>query len=226
MSGNDASAEALRPGRQPTDPDSDFFSVAGRQRACRSFTDDAVSDDALRELLHIATRAPSAQTLQPWRFVVVRDAHNRDAIGRLMKEIWEAGARTLAQGACEPEVFRDVDRGLGSAELAAAPVLVVVGADSRVVHRSQVHSSVITAVQNLLLGATALGLGSCLTTLATVRADEMRALVGFPPEIEPVAVVPIGYPRRALKPPQRAPLEEKVFGERYGEPWSGFATPP
>ncbi|CAB4363688.1 MAG: nitroreductase [Actinobacteria bacterium] len=218
---DDTTLEASRPPRRPPDLDTDFFAVAGRQRACRSYTNEDVSDETLRKLLHIATRAPSAQNVQPWRFVVVREAHNREAIGRLMKQIWEAGARTIAADECEPEVFRDVDRGLGDGELAAAPVLVVVGGDSRVVHRTQIQASVITAVQNVLLGATALGLGSCLTTLATFRADEMRALVGFPPEIDPVAVIPVGHPRRLLTPPQRASLSEKVFGERYGEPWPG-----
>ena len=200
-------------------PDTDFFAVAGRQRACRSYTDEDVDDAVIAQLLHTATRAPSSENMQPWRFVVVRNAATRAAIGALIREIWEAGGRNHTEKRVDSALFHDVDRGLGGGELAAAPVLIVVGGDSNVSHRSQLKSSVFPAVQNLLLGATALGLGSCLTTITSLRSDEMRALVGFPPEIDPIAVIPIGYAARALLPPRRDPLELKVHGERFGEPW-------
>ena len=200
-------------------PDTDFFAVAGRQRACRSYTDEDVDDAVIAQLLHTATRAPSSQNVQPWRFVVVRNAATRAAIGSLMREIWEAGGRARTEKRVDPALFRDVDRGLGGGALAAAPVLIVVGGDTDVQHRAELKSSVFPAVQNLLLGATALGLGSCLTTITALRSDEMRALVGFPPAIDPIAVIPIGYAARALLPPRRDPLESKVHGERFGEPW-------
>jgi nitroreductase len=200
-------------------PDTDFFAVAGRQRACRSFTDEDVDDAVIAQLLHTATRAPSSENTQPWRFVVVRNAATRAAIGSLIREIWEAGGRRRTEKRADPTLFRDVDRGLGGGELAAAPVLIVVGGDSGVSHRAHLGSSVFPAVQNLMLGATALGLGSCLTTITSLRSDEMRALVGFPPEIDPIAVIPIGHAARPLLPPRREPLESKVYGERFGESW-------
>ena len=200
-------------------PDTDFVAVAVRQRACRSYTDEDVDDAVIAQLLHTATRAPSSENMQPWRFVVVRNAATRTAIGALIREIWETGGRNRTEKRLDPALFHDVDRGLGGGELAAAPVLIVVGGDTNVSHRSQLKSSVFPAVQNLLLGATALGLGSCLTTIASLRSDEMRALVGFPPEIDPIAVIPIGHAARALRPPRRHPLESKVHGERFGEPW-------
>jgi nitroreductase len=211
-------------GRRVMHPDTDFFAVAGRQRACRSYTDEDVDDAVIAQLLHTATRAPSSENVQPWRFVVVRNAATRAAIGSLMREIWEAGGRNHTEKRVDRALFRDVDRGLGGGELAAAPVLIVVGGDTDVSHRVQLKSSVFPAVQNLLLGATALGLGSCLTTITSLRSDEMRALVGFPPEIDPIAVIPIGHAARALLPPRRDPLESKVYGERFGEPWPSHDT--
>ncbi|HMD47020.1 MAG TPA: hypothetical protein VKG43_12715, partial [Acidimicrobiales bacterium] len=71
--------------------------------------------------------------------------------------------------------------------------------------------------------ATALGLGSALTTLPVVGGKgELSELLGLPPEVVPVAVVPLGFPARPLGPPRRQPVSEKAHVERYGVP---FAPP-
>ena len=67
-------------------------------------------------------------------------------------------------------------------------------------------SSIFPAIQNLLLAAGALGLGSALTTIATAFADELRDAVGLPETVVPVAVVPLGVPARPLGPPRREPV--------------------
>ena len=69
-------------------------------------------------------------------------------------------------------------------------------------------SSIFPAVQNLLLAATALGLGSALTTITIGYRDELRDLLGLPDHVVPVAVVPIGHPARALGPPRRDPFAD------------------
>jgi nitroreductase len=74
-------------------------------------------------------------------------------------------------------------------------------------------------VQNLLLGATALGLGSALTTLAMTRRDDVRWLLGLPEHVEPVALVPIGRPARALGAPRREPAADHAHRDRYGTRW-------
>ena len=50
------------------------------------------------------------------------------------------------------------------------------------------------SIQNLLLAATALGLGSSLTTLALLFGRELASIVGLPDEVVPMAVVPLGWP--------------------------------
>ena len=64
-------------------------------------------------------------------------------------------------------------------------------------------ASVFPAVQNLLLAAHALGLGSTLTTLPVLGGDELSDPLGLPPEVVPVAVVPLGYLPKPLGPPRR-----------------------
>jgi len=196
----------------------DFFEVARRQRACRSFRADPVDDEILARVLETATFAPSAENRQPWVFVVVRDPARRAAIGEVTRRAWESGARSHSEGRLSPALFADVDRG-AKGQLAAAPVLVVVGGDTRLVDRRVLEASVFPATQNLLLAAGALGLGSALTTLSLTFGDELAELVGFPFEVRPMAVVPLGWPARPLGRPRRAPLEEKVHRESYGETW-------
>lgn len=196
----------------------DFFSVVGRQRACREFADRAVDEEVVARVLDAATKAPSAENAQPWEFVVVRDPETRAVVGRLIEAAWKRGGRDWAAGRLSPSLLADVDRG-ASGGVAGAPVIVVVGVDLERCPETEVATSIGPAVQNLLLAATALGLGSALTTLATYSGDRLRELVGLPSRIEPVAVVPLGWPARPLGPPRREPFAEHTHRERFGRPW-------
>ncbi len=50
------------------------------RRSVRSYTDQPVTDDEIRDLIELTGRAPSAFNLQPWRFIVVRDQSVKDAV--------------------------------------------------------------------------------------------------------------------------------------------------
>jgi nitroreductase len=80
-------------------------------------------------------------------------------------------------------------------------------------------ASIFPAVQNLLLAATALGLGSALTTLPVAFGDELRASLTLPTAVHPLAVVPLGWPAHPLRPPRRRPVSEKAHREHYGAGW-------
>ena len=142
----------------PGDPPS-FFDVALRQRACRQFDGRPVDDALVERCLTAATHAPSAENLQPWVFVVVRDAGQRAAVADLTRRVWREAGRPASEGRLAPGLLDEVDAGAETG-LAGAPVLVVVCGDATVAHRSTLPSSVYPATQNLLLAANALGLGS------------------------------------------------------------------
>jgi nitroreductase len=197
--------------------DRDLFSVIRTQRAHRTFTDEPVPDELVERVLEAATYAPSAENTQPWVFIVVRDAGARARIGELTRRQWEGGGRDHSIPRLTGTMFEDVERG-AMGGIAGASVIVVVGADMSRVVEAVMEASIFPAIQNLLLAANSLGLGAALTTLAT-SARELQDLLALPDHVRPIAVVPLGWPARELRSPRRAPVAEKAFRERYGEPW-------
>ncbi len=200
------------------DPTPDFFEVVHTQRAARSFLPDDVDDEIVARILTAATHAPSAENSQPFVFIVVRDPALRAVIGELTARIWQGGARALEEERLSPAFLRDVDQG-AMGGIAAAPVLIVVCGDTRLTYPQTMDSSVFPAVQNLLLAAHALGLGSTLTTMPVLAGGELSGPLGLPPEVVPVAVVPLGHLPAPLGPPRRQPLSEKAHRDRYGTPF-------
>ena len=197
----------------------DFFDVVLNQRAARSFGPQDVDDATVARILTVATHAPSAENSQPFVFVVVRDPDIRSAIGAITAKVWEGGAKQFEADRLSPAFLAEVDRG-AMGGVANAPVLVIVAGDTRLTSVKSMDSSIFPAVQNLLLAANALGLGSTLTTLPLVSGNDVSELLELPPEIRPVAVVPLGHLPKPLGPPRRSPISEKTYLNRYGVPFT------
>ena len=218
-------------------PGPEFFAVVDTQRALRRFRPDPVPDAILGRILEAATRAPSARGAEPWFFVVVRDAATRAAIGARYRAAWEAAEQFTAATDADADLrerphYARMMRAVRTLalHLADAPVLVACCLDHRQLGpiaapdgtlRSPVaaYASIFPAVQNLLLAAGALGIGSALTTLHRTFEDDLRSLLGIPPAVEVAALVPLGYPRDRPGPTRRKPVEEVAFVDRWGTPF-------
>src|SRR3954447_24988389 len=182
-----------------------FYDVVATQRARREVFPGPVDDEVLTRILTAATRAPSAENSQPWRFVVVRDAKKRKAIADLATKVWTGGARQHSAPKLAEKILEDVDRSMMGGAMAGAPVIVIVCGDPANTFPSAMESSIWPCVQNLLLAAGAEGLGASLTTMATLIPDKLRALLELPDDITPYAAVPLGRPARARGRPRRRP---------------------
>jgi nitroreductase len=202
----------------PEGTDVPFFDVVLHQRASRQFSDQPVSDGLVDLCLRAATHAPSAENLQPWVFIVVRDPARRAAVADLTRRAWRQAGRRHSEGRLSDSLLQQVDQGAETG-MGSAPVIIVVCGDAGIGLEQTLPSSVYPATQNLLLAATALGLGSAMTTLATMLADELKELLELPTTVRPMAVVPIGWPARPLGPPRRLPVHERAHRDRYGVPW-------
>lgn len=187
--------------------DLSLFDAIETQRAVRHFTGEPVEDALVARMIGAATRAPSAHNAQPWRFIVVRGRETKGRLGAIFDEIGNA----RPGGAPERMPWADV------------PVLIVVcsvgGFGETPSGMMALDASIYPAVQNLLLAARALGLGTVLTTRWKAREDELRPLLGLPPGVSVHAIVPVGWPARRFGRGTRRPVGEVTFRERYGEPW-------
>lgn len=194
-----------------------LFDVIQSQRATRHFSARPVSDEAVETLLHAAIRAPSGGNRQPWRFVVIRDAAIKRQLGQWYLAAWQAATAsmdTLTQPYRHGEALAQ--------QMATIPVLILACID----HGSTGPgpgpitrgASIYPAVQNLLLAAHALGLGTVLTTLHTQYEGEIKALLNIPETVETAALIPVGYPADSVRlgRARRRPLSEVVFHERWG----------
>jgi len=197
---------------------SEFFDVAHRQRAYRYLLPDPVPEALIERILDVAVRAPSAQNTQPWEFVVVQDPEARTSLAEHAQKLWETFGREYSRPEVDTYQWSDTDA-WATGSFARAPVMIVVCGDTREMDETRLGSSIFPAVQNILLAALDLGLGSLLSSLPIVSADEPRRILGLPEHLLPMAVIPIGVPERRLGPPKRIPFAQKTHRDRYGTPW-------
>ena len=200
----------------------DLLAGIGAQRACRRFDPNGkVLDADIERMLDAAVHAPSAENTQPWTFIVVRDERNRSLLAAWWTETWNAGGGDFVKQSLEDKVLvADLEYAFAKGGFAAAPVVVVVCADTERVPEIYAPSSIYPAVQNLLLAANDLGYGSCLTTgLTTFGIDRVRELLDLPKNLIPMAAVYVGQPLKKLSPPRRRPATSVTYRERYGSSW-------
>ena len=173
-------AAACAPKQQETAEPSAFEVIFSR-KSVRSYTDQAVSDQQVEQILRAAMAAPTGMNLQPWRFVVVRDQAVKEALaGGFNKMIAQApvvfvvcGETTMMRkpwGQPDAEEV-EMENGNWTADCAAA-------------------------TENLLLAAEALGLGAVWTACYPYddRMNPAREVLGLPENVTPYCIVPCGYP--------------------------------
>ena len=167
--------------------------IEGR-RSIRVFKRDEVSPEIVHKLLDAATCAPSAGNIQPWEFVIIRDAKVK---------------QKLASAALDQTFIEE------------APVVIVVCADeaqsslgygSRGVTLYCLQDTA-AAIQNILLAAHALGLSTCW--IGAFQEELVKRALNTPQNIRPVAIIPIGHAAERPRAPPRKSLKEIIHHETF-----------
>ena len=196
-----------------------LFEAIHTQRAIRKFKPDPVPDEMIRKLIESATKAPSGANRQHWRFIVIREPELRRRIGEYYLRAWQAAYEN--QTGPPPKIQSSVRA--SAADLAhhmhEVPVMILAciehdGSASTISRGSSIYP----AVQNLLLAARGLGLGSVITSLHKGYEAEIKELLGIPNNVETAALLPIGYPADGVRygPTRRNPVEAVTYLERWG----------
>ena len=214
-----------QPGGKPLKP---LTQVMLERRATSHFQPDEVPQEYLNAMLEFAAQAPSGYNLQPWRFVVVRDAANRK---RLMQaafgqpKVGEAPVVVIALGMKEEwkaraeEVFQEgPKRGFGKPENTQKYMEGALGFLSTLPMNVWVNRHTMIAFTTLMLIAEAYGFDTA--PMEGFDAAAVKKEFGIPDEAEVVALLAIGRAKPPDKPyGGRFPLSRIVYAEKYGEAW-------
>ena len=180
------------------------------RRAVRDFKPKAVSAGTLYQLVSAASWAPSAMNEQPWYFTIVTDKTTLDEISGRAKAWMLQHLTTMSR----PAHFRDILAEPDFHIFYNAPSLVVISTASKGPWMSE---DAALAAQNLMLTATALGLGSCWIGFAQgwLNTPEGHQLLNLPEGAFVVAPIIVGHPRTNPPPVARkAPLVSWI-GHRH-----------
>ena len=185
------------------------FQAINTRRSIRKFKPDPVPREILERILTAGTLAPSGKNKQPWKFYVVQGEKR----GEMASEMKKGMARLEAMGV-----------GTGSARytletMLQAPVTVFVfnpTSKHPLLKRDTLETyadvvdiqSVGAAIQNMLLAAVDLGLGSLWICDVFFGYEELCAWLGEKGQM--IAAVSLGYPDQDPHPRPRKPLEEVV----------------
>ena len=169
----------------------DFYKLINTRRSVRRYGSRQVEEEKINRILDAARIAPSAANRQPWHFIVVRDAKQKQEIGKAYGKEW----------------------------FLTAPVLICAcGESAKAWSRSfdgKIHMDVDIAIamDHLILAATEEGLGTCW--ICAFDPKIARKVLDLPAGIEPIALTPIGYADDEPVPKARKKLEEIVHYEKW-----------
>lgn len=173
-----------------------FESILSRQ-SVRTYDKKDVPNELIGQMLEAAVHAPSAGNIQPWEFIVVKDKNTK-------KELALAALRQ-----------RFVEE---------APVVIVVcvnlekSADRYGDRGKNLYciQDTAAAIENMLLVATSLGLGTCW--VGAFEESKVKSLLNIPERLRPIALITVGFPIPYEKPRRtiRIPFESVTYSEKYG----------
>ena len=166
----------------------DVLETIKTRRSVRRYKRVQVEDDKIARCLEAARWAPSADNLQPWSAIVIKNQDTR----RRLSEIHTWGGF-----------------------MADSPVVMAFLAhpgESPVFY----YGDTAVAVQNFLLAAHSLGLGTCwIGVIGSPFEQPIKQLLGVPDDVKVLCMVSLGYPDEEPRSDRR-PLEEIVHWEKYG----------
>ncbi len=167
----------------------DLMQAIRARRSIRAFLDKPVEEEKLLAVLEAGRLAPSARNMQDWRFIVVKDAATRRRLAVAARDQQFVGQAPVVIAACGTS---DLVMTCGQP---AYPIDVAI------------------AVDHMTLAAASLDLGTCW--IGAFYEDKVKEILGVPPEIRVVALLPLGYPAGETAPRPRKNLDDILAWEHW-----------
>jgi len=167
----------------------DVHEAVAARYSVRSYEDRQVEEDKLRRVLDAGRLAPSARNDQQWKFIVVRDAEMRQALGEAADQEWVAKAPVI---------------------------LAVVATDPERLMHCGIPSGIVDcaiAIDHMTLAAVAEGLGTCW--VGHFDQDACCGLLDVPPAAKIIELLTLGYPADKPKAKSRKAFDEVVCFEKF-----------
>jgi nitroreductase len=178
-----------------------FASIQGR-RSHKKFKPGVIPRERIELLLENAVLAPNHKMTQPWGFLVLGE--------RAQHAYAETKARLKLAGQ-QPAAVADKSQKM-MAEVMSIPVILGVTqrVDEDPEREREDYAAVFMAIQNLLLSATAMGLGTKLHTGDILEDGWLRDALQVNDRERIVAFIDVGEPAEELPPKKRIPASEKT----------------
>ena len=222
---DDASGE-LAPAAPFTDAEraAVYRAIHTRRDVRNEFLGVDVPREVVMRILDAAHHAPSVGFMQPWNFIVIRDAGVRGSVHEAFQRAACAEERAL------PQERRALYRNLKLEGILKAPLNICVTCDrgrfgaTGLGRTQQPDTDILStacAVQNLWLAARAEGIG--VGWVSILQDADLRGILGIPDEIAIVAYLCVGYVSQAYSQPElelrrwarRLPLDELVYEDQW-----------
>jgi len=194
--------------REPT-----LLEGINRLRSIREFKPDPIPREILTRILEAATKAASGSNTQPWEFIVIEDPKVKARLKGPMLDTWMKRLAASNMSSQMRKVYDDATEMLRNTEQVPAIIYCCFDRDRSSKSEEVQYASILPSVQNLMLAAHALGLGTCLTvhgSTSTRGEPEVKKILGVPDHVKIACLVYLGYPTRKYGPPRRKPLEKFV----------------
>lgn len=197
--------------------------VLSERRSIRIFRPEPLPPGTIEELLEAARLAPSGTNLQPWRFLAVTSAENRQKLATCTFNVNFIAQAPLTMVCCadrssldtRPERVRELAQsgafaGTDLENFSFSDYQEKLARDEAA-NLAYLNLNVAIAIEQMILRAVDLGLGSCWVMLFSPK--KVKQLFALPDSLAVLALVPFGYPGQ--KPPARPrlALEDIYLGE-------------
>ena len=187
-------------------------------RSIREFKPDQIPREVLTKILEAATKAASGSNTQPWEFIVVQEPKVKARLKGPMLETWMKRLAASNMSSQMRKVYDDATEMLRNTEKVPAIVYCCFDRNKSSKSEEVQYASILPSVQNLMLAAHAMGIGTCITvhgSTSTRGEPEVKAILGIPNNIKIACLVYLGYPTKHYGPPKRIPVTNYVHYDAW-----------